>query len=263
MSHENVELVQAAFAAYFENDESSLREVTASDITITTIPDRPDFRDYHGFEGLIHVLGDWVDIWDDYAVEVTRMWDVGDFVFVAAHQRGKGKRSGVPIDEELVWVITVRGRQIHRLQMFPSEQQALNATGLAMSPENVEVVERAIAAINARDIDTYLACCTEDVVLRTPMAEITGVYEGAEGIRRFLLDVEDSAPDFQLGVERVESTGANQVLAFLQVTASGRSSGIRQDAPSANVYDLVGGRISRIRIFLDRRQALEAVGLEE
>jgi hypothetical protein len=132
-----------------------------------------------------------------------------------------------------------------------------------MSQENVEVVERALAAMNARDIDGYLACCTEDVVLRTPLAEITGVYEGAEGIRRFLVDVEDSGPDFRIDAARVESVGASQVLAFMQITASGRSSGIPQDAATTNVYDLVDGKINRIRIFLDRRDALKAVGLAE
>jgi hypothetical protein len=132
-----------------------------------------------------------------------------------------------------------------------------------MSQENVEVVTRVIAAINARDIDDYLACCTEDVVLRTPLAEITGVYEGADGIKRFLVDVDDAAPDFRIDAERVESVGASQVLAFLQITASGRSSGIPQDAATANVYDLVEGKINRIRIFLDRHEALKAVGLAE
>ena len=132
-----------------------------------------------------------------------------------------------------------------------------------MSREDVEVVTRAIAAMNARDIDGYLACCTEGVVLRTPLAEITGVYEGADGIKRFLVDVEDAAPDFRIDAERVESVGASQVLAFLQITASGRSSGIPQDAAAANVYDLVDGKINRIRIFLDRHEALKAVGLQE
>jgi hypothetical protein len=132
-----------------------------------------------------------------------------------------------------------------------------------MSQENVEVVERALAAMNARDTDGYLACCTEDVVLRTPLAEITGVYEGAEGIRRLLVDVEDSGPDFRINAERVESVGASQVLAFMQITASGRSSGIPQDAATANVYDLIDGKINRIRIFLDRNEALKAVGLAE
>jgi hypothetical protein len=132
-----------------------------------------------------------------------------------------------------------------------------------MSQENVEIVKKAIAALNAREIDGYLACCTEDVVLRTPLAEIGGVYEGADGIKRFLVDIEDAAPDFRIGVERVESVGPSQVLALLQVTASGRSSGIQQDAAPANVYDLVDGKINRIQIFLNRREALKAVGLAE
>jgi hypothetical protein len=39
-----------------------------------------------------------------------------------------------------------------------------------MSQENVETVERAIAAINARDLEGYLACCTENVELLTQLA---------------------------------------------------------------------------------------------
>lgn len=34
-------------------------------------------------------------------------------------------------------------------------------------------------------------------------------------------------------------------------------------AESANVYDFIDGKISRVRIFLDRQEALRAVGLEE
>jgi hypothetical protein len=39
-----------------------------------------------------------------------------------------------------------------------------------MSQENVEVVRRAVFALNERDIDGYLACCTEDVQLLPPAA---------------------------------------------------------------------------------------------
>ena len=134
-----------------------------------------------------------------------------------------------------------------------------------MSRANVGTVERAIAALNARDIDAFLACCTEAVVLRPPVVEITGEYEGAEGIKRFLVDLEDAAPDFRMVVEKLESVGAGHVLAFLEVTATGRSSGIpvNVNAQSADVYDLVDGKISRIRAFLDRREALKALGWEE
>jgi hypothetical protein len=43
-----------------------------------------------------------------------------------------------------------------------------------MSQENVEIVERAIAAVNARDIEAYLACCTHDIELHTPVAAVAG-----------------------------------------------------------------------------------------
>jgi ketosteroid isomerase-like protein len=95
-----------------------------------------------------------------------------------------------------------------------------------MSDDNVEVVRRAVSALNERDIDRYLACCTEDFELVTPLAPIGGVYEGADAIRRFFADIQDTSPDFRLDLERVEAVGADRVLGFLHLTASGRASGI-------------------------------------
>jgi ketosteroid isomerase-like protein len=132
-----------------------------------------------------------------------------------------------------------------------------------MSEENVEVVQRAITALNGRHIDRYLACCTEEVTLRTPMVAFTGVYEGPEGIRRFFSDVEDAAPDFHIDVERIEALSDKRVFAFLRITATGRVSGIPTGVETANVYDFAEGRIRRIDIYTDRSEALEAVGLRE
>ena len=132
-----------------------------------------------------------------------------------------------------------------------------------MPQENVRLVERAITAINARDIESYRACCTEDVKLETPMAAVGGVYEGIDGIRRFLTDVEDAAPDFRIELDGVEEVDGKRVLAFTRTSSTGRAIGIRLASPTTNVYDLIDGRISHIRIFFDRQEALKAVGLEE
>jgi steroid delta-isomerase-like uncharacterized protein len=132
-----------------------------------------------------------------------------------------------------------------------------------MSQENVELVRRAIAAVNERDIDAYLACCTDDVQLVTPLAEIGGSYDGHEAVRRFFADINDTSPDFQLTAERIEAVGNERVLAFLRVSATGRASGIPAavETPTGNVYDIANGRISRLRIFFDRDEALKAAGL--
>ena len=132
-----------------------------------------------------------------------------------------------------------------------------------MSRENVRLVERAIAAINARDIEGYLACCTENVKLETPVAAVGGVYEGIDGIGRFFTDIEEAGPDFRIELDGVEEVGSKRVFAFLRTSSTGRASGIRLALSLTNVYDLIGGKISHIRIFLDRQEALKAVGLSE
>jgi ketosteroid isomerase-like protein len=134
-----------------------------------------------------------------------------------------------------------------------------------MSQENVEVVRRAIGALNAGDSDDYLACCTDDVEIRHVPLAPSGPYEGGEGIRRYFADIQDAMPDFRIDIERVEALGADRTITFLLISASGRASGVplARGLPSATVHDFTEGKISRVRIFLDRQEALEAVGLRE
>src|SRR6185295_15036936 len=95
-----------------------------------------------------------------------------------------------------------------------------------MSQENLEVVQRVIAAVNERDVDRYLSCCTDDIQVRTPWAEVGGVYEGSDGIRRYFADLGDTSPDFHLTIERLERVELDRVLGLLRLTASGRASGV-------------------------------------
>jgi ketosteroid isomerase-like protein len=93
-------------------------------------------------------------------------------------------------------------------------------------------------------------------------ASVGADYLGADGIRRFFADLEDAGPDFRIEVQRLQAIGDSTVLAFVRVSWTGRASGIVTGAESANVYDFIDGKISRIRIFLDRDEALKAVGME-
>ncbi|MGZ8667559.1 MAG: nuclear transport factor 2 family protein, partial [Solirubrobacterales bacterium] len=61
-----------------------------------------------------------------------------------------------------------------------------------MSQETVEVVSRAIAAINGRDIDAYLALCDPDVELINPVAAIEGPNRGEAGIRNFFQAINEA-----------------------------------------------------------------------
>jgi ketosteroid isomerase-like protein len=134
-----------------------------------------------------------------------------------------------------------------------------------MSEENVETARRCVDALNRRDLGGYLACCTDDIELRSAAVAIEGPNVGADGIRRFFADIQDAAPDFWVDVERIEAVGLDRVLAFERGTASGRSSGValQEGISFGTVYDFADRKIKRIRVFTDRQQALQAAGLPE
>jgi ketosteroid isomerase-like protein len=132
-----------------------------------------------------------------------------------------------------------------------------------MAQENVEVVRKAVRALAKGDVDGYLACCTDDVHLRSPLFEMEGAHEGTDGIRRLFVGMQDAIPDYRIDVERIEPVGPERVIAFLRWTGSGRTSGIPVDLPVAAVYDLTDGLIRCVRVFRDHQEALEAVGLSD
>lgn len=131
-----------------------------------------------------------------------------------------------------------------------------------MSQENVKVVERAIAAINERDVEGYLALCTADVELVSPVASLEGTGRGADGVRHYFSMMDDATSSFRLDVERVEGVGDDRVLAFTRISGVS-AGGVPFAQPTASLYVVGDGKISCVQVFLDRQEALEAVGYRE
>jgi ketosteroid isomerase-like protein len=229
---------------------------------------------YEGYEGIMRWHAEVGEIWQSYVTEPDEFIDCDRGVLVLTRERGRGRASGVELDRETALICRLRARRVSEIRQYddrdravrdagPSAERPDGEPGQAMAQQNMELVQRAIAALNARDIEGYLACCTDDVTLETPLATVGGVYEAAEGIRRFLTDIEDAAPDFQIAIDRAQAIDGQRLVAFVRSSSTGRTSGIPLVTDATNVYDIREGKISRIRIFLDRREALEAVGLTE
>jgi ketosteroid isomerase-like protein len=102
-----------------------------------------------------------------------------------------------------------------------------------------------------------LACCTDDVELVPATLAIAGTFTGRSGIGRFIADLEDTAPDFRVEIEHLETVGET-VLSFERGSASGRASGVSGNIEFTTVYEFSGGRIGRTQVFLDRQEATEA-----
>jgi len=142
------------------------------------------------------------------------------------------------------------------------KQKEKRDTARAMSQENLEIVCRAISAINERDVDAYMAVCNPDFELINPIAAIEGSNRGDEGIRAFFEGIQEATLRFELKVKRLQPLDGNRVLASLTLRVETRG-GFDQSQATTNLYELKDGKLSRVRVFWDQAQALEAAGLSE
>ncbi len=131
-----------------------------------------------------------------------------------------------------------------------------------MPEENVEIVSRAIAAINERDVDAYLALCHTDFEMTNQLTVIDGPNRGEKGIRNFFQGIDEGTTRFELEVERLRPLDDNRVLGYLTLQIESER-GYQQTQALTNLYELEGRKLSRVRVFSDRAEALEAAGLRE
>jgi len=78
----------------------------------------------------------------------------------------------------------------------------------------------------------------------------------------YLRDVLNTWEELRLLPEEFRDLG-DRVLMLGRMAGRGLGSGVPVDAPIGMVFECRGGKISRIRSFLDRGEALRAVGLSE
>ena len=130
-----------------------------------------------------------------------------------------------------------------------------------MSQENVEVVRRALAALDRRDVDAYLEVASPQIELITPALPLQGLITGHEGIRDFFRELWSFSEASEFQVEEIRAV-EGRVLAFFVIAATGPQ-GIQTSARVGGVYDLERGKIRRAHVFADRTEAREAVGLPE
>ena len=131
-----------------------------------------------------------------------------------------------------------------------------------MSRENVEVVRRNVEAWNRRDLGTWLATFRSDAEIDWSRARgpFKGVYCGRSGQEAFW----EVFLTFDWGeLETYDITEAgSEVVVPNSTTFRGRQ-GIEVVARSTLVYTIENEQITRLRMFQERAEALEAAGLSE
>jgi ketosteroid isomerase-like protein len=135
-----------------------------------------------------------------------------------------------------------------------------------MSQENGELVRRLVAAFNAQDPDAASAVLREDAEWRpafTGGGAVEGaVYRGHAGFRRYLKDLSETWVEIEGYIDELRDVG-ERLLLFARIRFVGRGSGVEMTQPITGVFTFRGGKIATAHYYVEREEALVAVGLSE
>ena len=131
-----------------------------------------------------------------------------------------------------------------------------------MSQHNVDFVLDAYARYNAGERKPELWYYHEDAEYHVSQADPdSAVHRGIDAITRQYERWEESYPD--LRVEPLDATDCgDQVLVWVRFVGHGAASGLPMDMELAHVVTLQDGRVRRVEEYMDRAQAVKAVGPE-
>jgi ketosteroid isomerase-like protein len=132
-----------------------------------------------------------------------------------------------------------------------------------MSQADLETAERILTLWSAGDFASTAQFFDTHVVhvIGEAFPE-SGVFHGVAGmteyLRRFLAQWEQ----YSIESKRLRTAG-DSVLADVIQHSRGKKSGIETELPAFVAFTFRGGRIVRTEFFLDEREAVDAVGLQE
>jgi ketosteroid isomerase-like protein len=88
------------------------------------------------------------------------------------------------------------------------------------------------------------------------------VFRGPNGLKRWTASTKESWGEWRFELERLIDVG-DRVVVLIHVVAQGGQSGVRLERDTAHVWTLAEGKVTRCEVYLDRSEALEALGLQE
>jgi len=132
-----------------------------------------------------------------------------------------------------------------------------------MSAENVEVVRRALAAMD-RSLDRVVEFWAPDIDWRAieGAPDDIGVFKGHEAMRRYYGQWYETFENIDSQTEELIDDGEH-VVAILRVVGQMKGSDAKIDMRLGIVYSVKDGLIVRGREYASREEALAAAGLAE
>jgi ketosteroid isomerase-like protein len=142
-----------------------------------------------------------------------------------------------------------------------------------MSEESVELARQAFAAasrggvLDALDQDALERAFEffdpEIEIREDPRFPEAGVYRGRDAAWSYFNQFVEQFDEFRFELEDVLDAGDERVVLLLRLHGRGKGSGAVFEARPGWIQTLRGSKVVRIEAYLDRGEALEALGLAE
>ena len=131
--------------------------------------------------------------------------------------------------------------------------------------DNIQLAEKQIAALNARDLDQYLSRIDDSYVGESETAP--GPIRGRDGVRKNMEMIFNAFPDLRIEVEQIIASG-DQVVTQVRATGThkGTFAGIAPTNKSivmqgCSVVEIRNGKAIRGRMYADNANLFQQLGV--
>jgi uncharacterized protein len=132
MSQENVEIVRRLIEAWNSNEPDGAIAIVDPGVVIDATRRRVNPKTYTGRQGMRRMLADTHEVWEEFRMKPDEVRDAGDRVVAIGRWVGKGKDSGIEVQQPVADVFTLHDRRVIRLELgFTDRAEALEAAGLS------------------------------------------------------------------------------------------------------------------------------------
>lgn len=121
----DIEEMRRAYEALSRGDVEKVLGIIDPEVEIRDRPEIPDPQTYRGHEGARAALQQSFDTFEALHFEPEQFFQIGNRIVVVIRMRGKGRESGVPVEDRIAHLWTLRDGRAWRLQVYSDPDQAI------------------------------------------------------------------------------------------------------------------------------------------
>jgi ketosteroid isomerase-like protein len=128
MSHDNVDVVRAVFEAHDRRDWNTVYSFYAPEVVWQDVDGMwGDWGTARGPDGIRAAWRRWLGVLERPTFTAEDISDAGEHVLVRLRMSGRGRESGVHVEQVIAMVWTVRGGNVVRVEVYRHREDAIKA----------------------------------------------------------------------------------------------------------------------------------------